>query len=241
MQKALKAVLFDLDDTFYPFQPCHEAGLEAAYALGRSFGLFEGLAAFKAAYARQRSAVWARLGEKAASHDRLLYFQGMVESVRHRSDTDLALALSRAYWHAYLQAMPALLDPHAERLLTRLREAGLRLGLVTDMLAEVQFEKLRLLGLSRLFDVVVTSEEAGADKPAQEVMSMALAKLCTLGPETLMVGDNPERDGKAAQAAGLAFAWLCRGSVWPMGQAEPSVKIGDFSELSRWLGVSDEP
>ena len=66
------------------------------------------------------------------------------------------------------------------------------------------------LGISKFFTHIFISSEIGADKPDPEIFRRAL-KLIDLNPnEVLHVGDDPERDWKAASAAGLPVFRLDR-------------------------------
>ena len=66
------------------------------------------------------------------------------------------------------------------------------------------------LGVSKFFKHVFLSSELGADKPDPEIFRRAL-NLVRLQPnEVLHVGDDPERDWKAAAAAGLSIFQLDR-------------------------------
>ena len=69
---------------------------------------------------------------------------------------------------------------------------------------------LQHLGISKFFGHVFISSELGADKPDPEIYRRAV-KLMHLHPnEVLHVGDDPERDWKAAKAAGLSIFRLDR-------------------------------
>jgi putative hydrolase of the HAD superfamily len=66
------------------------------------------------------------------------------------------------------------------------------------------------LGISKYFPRVFVSSEIGADKPDPEIFRRAL-KLMNLKPsEVLHVGDDHERDWKAASEAGLSIFRLDR-------------------------------
>jgi len=66
------------------------------------------------------------------------------------------------------------------------------------------------LGISKFFPNIFISSELGADKPDPEIFRRAL-KLIGLKPnEVLHVGDDAERDWKAATAAGLSIFQLDR-------------------------------
>ena len=69
---------------------------------------------------------------------------------------------------------------------------------------------LEHLGISKFFTHVFVSSEIGADKPDPEIFRRAL-KFIDLEPEQVLhVGDDPERDWKAASAAGLSIFQLDR-------------------------------
>jgi putative hydrolase of the HAD superfamily len=69
---------------------------------------------------------------------------------------------------------------------------------------------LEQLGISKYFSHVFVSSEIGADKPDPEIFRRAL-KFASLQPnEVLHAGDDPERDWKAATAAGLSVFKLER-------------------------------
>jgi putative hydrolase of the HAD superfamily len=69
---------------------------------------------------------------------------------------------------------------------------------------------LEHLGLSKFFEHVFVSSEIGADKPDPEIFRRAL-KIIHLEPDQVLhVGDDADRDWKAADAAGLLVFKLDR-------------------------------
>ena len=69
---------------------------------------------------------------------------------------------------------------------------------------------LEHLGISKFFGHVFVSSEIGADKPDPEIYRRAL-KFVNLKPDqVLYVGDDPDRDWKAAAEAGLSVFKLDR-------------------------------
>ena len=69
---------------------------------------------------------------------------------------------------------------------------------------------LQHLGISKFFSHVFISSELGADKPDPEIFRRALNLIDLDANEVLEVGDDPERDWKAASAAGLSVFRLDR-------------------------------
>ncbi len=69
---------------------------------------------------------------------------------------------------------------------------------------------LERLGISKYFRHVFVSSEIGADKPDPEIFRRALEFLEVQPRDTLHVGDDPERDWRAATDAGLSIFQLDR-------------------------------
>src|SRR5260370_25566614 len=69
---------------------------------------------------------------------------------------------------------------------------------------------LEQLGVSKFFKHVFLSSELGAEKPDPEIFRRALNLIRLEPTEVLHVGDDPERDWKAATAVGLSTFQLDR-------------------------------
>jgi putative hydrolase of the HAD superfamily len=69
---------------------------------------------------------------------------------------------------------------------------------------------LQHLGISKFFSQVFISSELGADKPDPEIFRRALNLINLNANEVVHVGDDPERDWKAAAAADLLVFRLDR-------------------------------
>lgn len=197
----LKGLLLDIDNTLYSYDPAHRAGLAAAFGYLRAHTSLDLEPHFKAA----RRQVNERLAETAASHNRMLYFQGMCERLGLNSMRHAHKAYA-AYWDAFLDAMR--LDEGVLDLLKA--HDHLPVCLVTDLTAHIQFRKVERLGLAEFADFMVTSEEAGREKPDARMFGLALEKLGLAPDETCMVGDSYEKDALGAARAGIPAYWLNR-------------------------------
>lgn len=110
------------------------------------------------------------------------------------------------------------LDPAVADGLTRLREAGWRLGIITNGTTIVQQAKIDQAGLRTYVDVAIDSESAGFDKPDLRIFEIAADQLgVDLGPHGWMVGDMLNKDIEGGLAAGLRTIWL------PLGRPLPQV------------------
>ncbi|MDH3351192.1 MAG: HAD family hydrolase [Gammaproteobacteria bacterium] len=99
---------------------------------------------------------------------------------------------------------------------------------------------LSAIGLRDLFDDVISAASAGVAKPAREIFDVAVQAGGAVASETLHVGDHPEVDVVAAQAAGLKSVWVNRGGRdWPDHLQCPDGIVRDVGELLSLLGVSE--
>jgi HAD superfamily hydrolase (TIGR01549 family) len=91
--------------------------------------------------------------------------------------------------------------PDTEPVLRTLRARGLRIGIVSDFPWDLRTHLVHH-GLDALIDSCVISYEQGREKPDPQLFFHACAALGAEPRATLMVGDNPVRDG-GASACGL--------------------------------------
>ncbi len=201
----LKAVFFDLDDTLYSnFKEGDTYGYECMgeYAQ-KNFDIP------KEDFVKKLRACRQMLGRRQPGmpppHNRLLLAQVALESlgitpVRH------AKAMHRVYWDALFTKMA--IRPGVRELLSELKSSGIKTALCTDMLSDIQLEKLEYLSLDESIDYLVSSEEAGVDKPAAPIFWLALHKCKCLAEEAVMVGDNFKHDVQGAMDVGIDAVWL---------------------------------
>ncbi len=96
--------------------------------------------------------------------------------------------------------------PDVPEALERLREAGLRLVVVSNANGTVD-EVFRRLGLRARVDVVIDSFREGVEKPDPRIFEIALERSGARRQTTLHAGDLYHVDVVGARAAGLE-AWL---------------------------------
>ncbi|MDF1535913.1 MAG: HAD-IA family hydrolase [bacterium] len=233
-----RSVLFDLDNTVYAYSPCHQAGLNAAWSASVDMvGSWADKAAFLDGYDRARQRVKEQIRGAAASHSRLLYFKAMFEAVLGRTDTGCSRELEEIYWSGYFDQMKP--DSGCEDVLCRVRSAGIRSAWVSNFTTERQLLKLEHLGLSGAVDLLVTSEEAGADKPDPAVLLLAMERL-GMGPvDTWIVGDSLTDDVGSGKKTGVFTVWFDRygEGCGKGGHSDPDAVVNSWAELGRLLGV----
>ncbi len=124
-----------------------------------------------------------------------------------------------------------LANPGAEETLRRLKERGLKLGIVTNGHTAIQKAKVKTLGLGSYFDAFVISEAIGCHKPDPRIFQAALDALQVTPQETWFVGDHPLNDIAGARALGMRAIWIGDPSQWPAGLAPPRHTIRGLKEV----------
>lgn len=212
----IRAVIFDLDDTLYDYHTLHKEAFKRVQEL-----VIERLGVSgeqcEEAFRRARIATKKNLGETAASHSRMLYFQKTLEYLDIRP-LYLALDMYEIYWGVFLNKMT--LYPGVDKLMEALHDKYVRVAICTDLLAHIQHRKLRALKLTDDVDCLVTSEEAGAEKPSLKIFEMCLEKLRLYPKEVCFVGDSFEKDVKGAAATGMRAIWFNPGKAAPPAGSE---------------------
>ena len=221
----IKAVIFDVDNTLYNFTKAHKAAFRAlaAYAderLGLSGESFERL------HRETAEELRAYMGEVAALHNRCIRYQVMLEKLGLPLYPHV-LEMEGFYWDTLLrEAVPSA---NAKETLRSLKDRGIRIGVGTDMTARMQFRKLEMLGMLAYVDFLVSSEEAGAEKPALSFFARCVEKAGFGKKECLFVGDSLRKDVLGALDAGLQAVWY--GPESPAEEREDVLRITDMRQL----------
>ncbi|MCX6712364.1 MAG: HAD family hydrolase [Candidatus Vogelbacteria bacterium] len=204
-QGSYAGVLLDLDDTLYDYKICHEFALRQTAKLWcQKTG--QTTEAFLNSYEEAQKAVKIYTLNQGASHSRLLYFQNMSETKFGASKFKLTIELEKMYWDSFLTKIKLRLG--VKDFLTELKNLGLKTCIITDLTASIQFAKVLKLNLSPLLDFIVSSEEAGVEKPAQKIFHLAQSKLGLPKGKLIMIGDDKNKDELGAKNFGIAYAGL---------------------------------
>ncbi len=105
------------------------------------------------------------------------------------------------------------LRPDAAEVLDRLRADGLATGVVSNFDHRLP-QLLQALDLHRVLDLVVIPADCGFEKPDPRIFGFACERLGFDPAQVAHVGDDAERDARAAEEAGLR-----------------SLLVGDFESL----------
>lgn len=234
MDRSIKAVIFDLDDTLFDHHHSLQAGLVAIQKIYKSLQQSR-LEHLENTYTELLESLHSQVLQGLLTHEQARIQRIQRFFLKYGQHLSLAETYSAAtiYREAYHIARQPV--PGAVALLQYLRTSA-GIGVVTNNTSVEQREKLDACGLSRWIDVLVISEEAGVAKPDPAIFEMALAKLNAGPHQTVMVGDSWKIDILGARQAGIIPVWLNRfGAVCPdqtvammIDALEPAQTIGDL-------------
>ena len=226
----IKAVIFDLDGTLYDYNTLdREAFMAVEELVLEKIGVTE--KQYEEAFGRAKREVKKVLSDVAASHNRMLYFQKTMEFLDIRP-LFLTLEMYETYWETFMEKM--VLYPGARAFLDEMYERHIRIGICSDMMARTQHRKLVALGLQDDIDCLVTSEEAGVEKPSLGIYELCLGKLRLKPEEVCFVGDTYKKDVKGPMEMGMRAVWFCpeEEEALKQGVEENSCdKVSNFEEL----------
>lgn len=196
-----KGLLLDLDNTLYDYSISHAyAKKSVVQHCEAEFNIDETV--ILSAYEKARKKVHNELSETAASHNRLLYFQNMCEMLTI-NPIKQSLKLYNIYWDTFLENITPFGGVY--ELLEKYQN---KICLVTDLTAHIQYRKIEKLKLNKYCQSLVTSEEAGKDKPNPLMFKLALQKLNLKPSEVCMIGDNFKKDICGANNLNIHTIWL---------------------------------
>ena len=162
-------VLFDLDGTLYDYDPAHQAAIEAVKTLVETQFEFKSMD-FDRYFSDARMKVKENLGAGPAARS-CLYFKTMFELMGLGSSVLNTMNCEYVYWNTFVQNS-RLFDGVTE-LIDELRlEKCRKFDNKPDDVGSVQ--KLVYFDLEDAFDLVVTSEHVGVEKPARKIFDAAV-------------------------------------------------------------------
>lgn len=207
-----RAILFDLDDTLIrAYAQPEEAWRRLLHIFSAHLDAHDPatLEAVRVAIMDEARAFWS--APEAAARWRLDIPGARRLSVRRglarlgRPDDALADRIADAFTE--MRRSEYRLYPDAHATVDALRDAGVRLALVTNGAAATQREKIVRFELTHRFDHIQIEGEFGRGKPDLDVYRHALERLQVTPDEAWMVGDNYEWEVEAPQQLGMCGIW----------------------------------
>jgi polyol permease family/HAD superfamily hydrolase (TIGR01509 family) len=198
LPEEIELILFDLGGTIYDDETFTRALLRAARELNPALNERE----FWEVYDEQR-------GQSSGS-----LRTAVAKRLVPGTDRATLVALAKKYWEYPASALYPDVKPALHSLAPRFK-----LGLVANAGAAAK-KALRRDGLDQLFSVVMLSEEAGIEKPDEEIFRRALEQAGVPADRAIHIGNRLDNDIRPAQRVGMKTIWMLRGDAPPAPSLE---------------------
>ena len=221
-----RALFFDADDTLFDYPAAERAALTAVLGRFRIPFLMESIIP---AYRRHNLSLWREFEQGRTTQDSL-----RVERFRRLfAEFGIGRVPIRAISNFYLDALSdnsQLLDGALEMVSSL--AIRLPLVLVTNGIGRVQRRRFRHSPITRYFQTVIISEEAGFAKPDPRILEPALNELNIGASEALLIGDSVSSDMACARNAGMDFCWYNPGSLPSPIDYTPRFIVKELAEIT---------
>ena len=185
-----KLVIFDLDNTFYNYQPTHERALNVVF---EEQNQYDEWSLFSENYNLAKNTIHNRIGNNPSKHSKLLYFKEMFEEFL---TFEAILNYEKLYWENFISF--ADISENDRNILNNKKDKNDIFILCTNQNTNIQLKKINFWNLD-MFDFVITSEEVGYEKPNIEFykyVTKIIKKLEISDFNFFAVGDDYENDIK---------------------------------------------
>ncbi len=196
----IKAVFLDIDDTIYNTSEFAKLARKAALNAMIDAGL---PLSHEDAYKLLREII----KEKGSNYNKHL---NVLTKRVFGEEKPLLIAIGMITYHNVKFALLRLF-PNTMPTLIDLKSKGYKLGVISNGLTIKQYEKLVRLGLHHFFDFVITSEEAGVEKPDVKIYKLAMERMGCDPENSVMIGNNFRDDIMGAIDAGMSAIYLTPG------------------------------
>ena len=158
-------------------------------------------------------------------------FRAVFDNLEWEPPGEILDVMLPAYFRPHYGAMRA--DAQAPRVLGLVREAGLRIAVIANLIYgdDLLLSRLAKLGILAKVDACVLSTQTGWLKPHPAAYREAQQRLGLPASELVMVGDDWEFDVKVPQRLGMRAIWRRRpGAALPEG-VEPDAVIDRLGDV----------
>ncbi len=197
-----KHLFFDLDRTLWDFD---KSAIEALEDIYENLELAQkGIADFKEFYYKYTDhnlRLWDMYREGMLEKNVLRWKRFYLTLLDYGIDNK---QLAKVIGADFVEISPRKVNllPHVMETLEYLAPKY-HLHLITNGFQEVQQIKIKVSGMDRYFEKLITSEEAGVKKPDPRIFYYALKKTGALSAESLMIGDDYAVDIESARQVGI--------------------------------------
>lgn len=218
-------ILFDLDDTLFDFGITER---NAFHQLFLEYGLPNGLQDYLSSYKAISKVLWDELELGVTTLELLKIERFKRLFLEHHLDLDTE-AVSQKYIENLGKEIHMI--DGVEEMLANL--AGCRLAIVTNGFQIAQHARIKGSPLKNVFEAVITSEEAGSQKPNPSIFEYTFKKLNITDPSrVLMVGDSLTSDIQGGNKFGIDTCWFNPTVKENRTTIIPTYEIENWSQLT---------
>jgi len=195
-------IFFDLDRTLWDFDKNSEKTLEQLY---RDFGLqntFGNFLFFKNRYEYHNKKLWVAYYQNRIEKEELSYRRFYL-TLKEGGLDDIELSKEIAQDFIELSPLQTETFPNTHFCLEYLKSKDYHLHIITNGFNEVQDRKLQNSKLDPYFTKVITSENAGANKPHAQIFEYAFEATGAHTNNSIMIGDDLNTDIRGARDMGM--------------------------------------
>lgn len=176
----VNAVIFDLDDTLYSEKQYVRSGYKAVAKL---------------------------LGDEALADKLWIYFENGKPAIDELLNELGCMGRKEKCLEAYREQIPEItLYDGVSELIQKLKSEGIKVGIITDGRVSGQKRKLQALGLDKLIDDIIITDELGGTqfrKPCDIAFRIMQHRWSIPFEQIVYVGDNAEKDFQAPKQLGM--------------------------------------
>jgi 2-haloalkanoic acid dehalogenase type II len=235
-----KAVLFDLGGTLIYFDGAWHEVMQAATVQLLEHLRKQGFAldgdTFLAEFQQRLEEYYIQREAEFVEYTTARILRDMLRNLGHKEvpiemltpALEKLYAVSQAHWKP---------EPDAEQTLNKLKQAGLRLAVISNAGDDADVQTLvSNSGLRPYLDFALSSAACGIRKPNPRIFEIALERWPFPREEVIMVGDTLGADILGARNAGIASVWLTRRADTPANRDHldtitPNFAITTLAEL----------
>ncbi|MCC8089479.1 MAG: YjjG family noncanonical pyrimidine nucleotidase [Rikenellaceae bacterium] len=227
-----RIILFDFDRTLWDVDKNQKSAQRFLYDKYGLSSICDDFERFYSIYLEINDRLWLdyRDGMVSREHLRNSRFTELLERIGVH-DNRLAITLS----DEYIKVAPSFNStiPYSREILEYL-SSRYDLHIITNGFNEVQQLKLKNCGLDKFFGEIITSEDAGANKPHPRIFEYALKTVDAGREETVIIGDDIENDILGGINAGLDTIYF-NPHRRPVEEIVPTYEIHRLEELAEIL------
>ena len=219
-------LLFDLDDTLLDFGMTENNAFRLIF---EEYGLTNGLNDYHDSYRKISKVLWDDL-----EHGRTTLAELKVERFK-RLFTEHALDIDPiVFGQKYIENLGKEVHMIAgvEEMFASMQD--FRIALLTNGFKDAQHARVNGSALKNLFEVIITSEETGFQKPQKEIFAYALEKLQISEPSrVLMIGDSLTSDIQGGNNFGIDTCWFNPHRKLNHTDIQPTFEIHSWDQLAK--------